>query len=312
MTYDLIIIGAGPAGLSAAIYAGRQSLNTLVISADIGGQVAKTNKIDNYPGLPNISGKELVDKMKKQAETHGVKFDWKMIKNVNKQKNNFFSIEATDGTKFKTKSVIIAFGKAPRKLNVPGEDRLINKGVGYCAICDMPFFKDKIVTIVGGGNSAINAVLAAQKVAHKIHLVHRRDKFRAEDILIKKIKELKEQGKLNIHINAEVVKINGDKLVESIELKNNQTGKVQTIKTDGIFVEIGFVVKNKLVEDLVNFDQGGEIKTNLKSETKTPGLFIAGDISAEAHDQAIIAAGQGASAAITAANYLKGQQGKKV
>jgi len=310
MIYDLIIIGAGPAGISAAIYASRQNLKSLVISADIGGQIAKSTKIDNYPGMPGINGKDLIGKMKDQAENHGAKFNWKMIKDIEKQEDGNFKLTATDRTEFLSKTVIIAFGKAPRKLAVPGEDRLIGKGVGYCAICDMPFFKDKVVSIIGGGNSALHAVLSAKKITNEIHLIHRRDQFRAEKSLIEKVREIKNGNLLTIHTNSQVKKIVGDKKVEAIIITENNKDK--KIKTDGIFIEIGFVVKNKLIKDLVSCDKNGEIKTNHKCQTKTPGLFIAGDITAEAHDQAIIAAGQGASAAISTFEYLKGDQGEKI
>lgn len=311
MIYDIIIIGAGPAGLAAGIYAGRQGLKTLIVSADMGGQISKSLKIDNYPGLPGVSGKKLSEIMKKQAETHGVKFEWKLISKLNKA-NDIFKLTSSDNNTYQAKSVIIAFGKSPRKLDIPGEDKLVGKGVGYCFICDLPFFTNKTVSIVGGGNSALQSVLAAKKIAKKIYLIHRSDKFKAEKNLIEQVKELKKNKQLELVTNSEIKKIIGDKFVESIIVYDKNRSKKREIKTDGVFIEIGFVVKNKLIEKFADLDQRGEIKTNLKCETKTPGLFIAGDISSQSHDQAIIAAGQGASAAITAASYLRGQKGSKI
>ncbi len=307
MIYDVIIVGAGPAGMSAGIYAGRQGLKTLIISADLGGQITKSPRMDNYPGLPKISGKEFAKILKNQAEDQGVKFEWKMIKKLEKS-NSHFKLSSTDGKTFKSMAVIIAFGKTPRKLSIPGEDKLIGKGVSYCAICDMPFFNNKTVAIVGGGNSAFQAVLAAEKIAKKIYLIHRSDQFRAEKVLISKIKELSKSEKLEILTNTEIKKIVGDKFVQSIEIHDKAEDTSKNIKADGVFIEIGSSVKNKLINRYTDLDQNGEIKTNLKSETKTPGLFIAGDISSESHDQAIIAAGQGASAAITAFKYIKNQE----
>lgn len=306
MIYDVIIVGAGPAGMSAGIYAGRQELKTLIISADLGGQITKSPRMDNYPGLPKISGKELADILKKQTQDQGVKFEWKIISKL-EQTNDHFVLSSTDKKEFKAKAVIIAFGKTPRKLNIPGEDQLVGKGVGYCAICDMPFFNNKTVAVVGGGNSAFQAVLAAEKIAKKIYLIHRSDQFKAEKVLIDKIESLAKSKKLKILTNTEVKKIIGDKFVESIEVYNKTNQSKQEIITDGVFVEIGSSIKNKLIEKYTDLDQNGEIITNLKCETKTPGLFVAGDISSESHDQAIIAAGQGASAAITAFKYLKEQ-----
>jgi thioredoxin reductase (NADPH) len=311
MKYDLVIIGAGPAGLTAAIYAGRQNLKTALISADLGGQITKSSRVDNYPGLPKVSGQELISKMKEQVDDQDVDFHWKMIDSINK-KDDRFQIKASDGKIFEAISVIIAYGKSPRKLNVPGEDKLVGKGVGYCAICDMPFFNNKKVAVVGGGNSAIHAVMAAEKVAGKIYLIHRREEFRAEKEALSKVKEISKTDKLEIITPAKITRIKGDKLVNAIEIKNTKTNKSKSINLDGVFVEIGFEVKNKLVRDLVDIDDRGEVVTNLKSESRTPGLFVAGDISAQAHDQAIIAAGQGAVAAISANQYIKGSGGEKL
>lgn len=310
MKYDLIIIGAGPAGLSAALYGCRQGLKVAVIAADIGGQVTKALKIENYPGLPNVSGQDLINIIKRQVDRYQAKFIWKMVTEVKKSKNRFI-VKTTDDQIFYGKSVIAAFGKTPKKLNVPGENQLIGKGVGYCAICDMPFFRNKTIAVVGGGNSALHSVLAAKDLAKMIYLIHRRDKFRAEETLIEKIKDLKKTGKLKIITNSIVAEIIGREKVTGLKISQDNRG-LRELKVDGIFIEIGFTVDNQLIKKLVDFDKNGEIRTNLRSETKTAGLFIAGDISAEAHDQAIVAAGQGASAAISAYQYLKGDQGEKL
>jgi len=309
--YELLIIGAGPGGLAAGLYAGRSNLKTAIVAAELGGQIIKAHLVENYPGLPDVSGEKLVKTIKKQAEKFKVEFIWSMIEKVEK-KGNKFILSTTDKKQYQSKALILSFGKTPQQLGVQGEDGLIGKGVGYCATCDMPFFKDKTVAVVGGGNSAIHAVLSAETIVKKTYLIHRRDQFRAEKALLDKIHQLKEQGKVEVLTFSEVKEIIGKDKVEKIIVENNKTKKTKEVKLDGVFIEIGFQVKTSLVKDLVELDERNEIVTNIKSETKTPGLFVAGDISADAHDQAVIAAGQGANAAISAYQYLKGAQGEPI
>jgi len=300
--YELLIIGAGPGGLTAGLYAGRSNLKTAIIAAELGGQIVKAHLVENYPGLPDISGEKLVSIIKKQAEKFKVEFIWSTIKKVEK-KGKKFILSTTDDKQYQAKALILSFGKTPQQLDIPGEAGLIGRGVGYCATCDMPFFK---------GNSAIHAVLSAASIAKKIYLIHRRDQFRAEKALLDKIHKLKEQGKVEVLTFSEVKKIIGKDKVEKIKVENNQTKKIRKLKLDGVFIEIGFQAKTSLVKDLVELNDHNEIITNIKSETKTPGLYVAGDISANAHDQAVIAAGQGANAAINAYQYLKGAQGESI
>lgn len=309
--HELSIVGAGPAGLTAALYAGRQNLDTVLISKEMGGQITKANLVENFPGLPGVSGTQLTKKIKKQVDEYDVKYLEKFVKGITKENEGFILKIDDYKNDIKSKALILSFGKQPRKLDVPGEEKFIGKGVSYCATCDMPLFHNKKVTVVGGGNSALHAVLAAEKVAKKIYLIHRRDKFKAEESLIKQIRAFSKTDKLEVLTNSEVEKIEGDKFVDSIVVKNNKTDSKKEIETDGVFLEIGFVINNQLVKDLVEFEEG-EIKVDNKAASKTPGLFIAGDISAAAHDQAIIAAGLGATSAISAYQYLKGEDGKKI
>ncbi len=309
--HELAIIGAGPAGLTAALYAGRQNLDTVLVSKELGGQITQANSVENFPGLPGISGAKLTKTIKKQVDDYDVKYLEKTVKEITKKKDGFILEIDSHKKNIKSKALIISFGKQPRRLNVPGEKKFVGKGVSYCATCDMPLFHNKKVAIIGGGNSALHAVLAAEKVAEKIYLIHRREKFRAENSLIKQIKPLSETGKLEVLTSSDLKKIEGDKFVNLITVENNKTKDKKELAVDGVFLEIGFVINNDLVKNLVEFEEG-EIKVDNKAATKTPGLFVAGDISAAAHDQAIIAAGLGATSAISAYQYLKGEEGKKI
>ena len=189
MEYDVIIIGAGPAGVSAAIYAARRALKTLVISKDLGGQTALAINIENYPGIKKIDGLDYMKETKKQAEEFGAEFSFETVTNLTKQGNRF-ELKTNSGRDYITKSVILAFGRSPRKLNIPSEDKFIGKGVAYCATCDAPLFAGKDVVVVGGGNSAVDAAILLSKTSPKVYLIHRRTEFKAEKILVKKKDEV--------------------------------------------------------------------------------------------------------------------------
>lgn len=287
--------------MSAALYSSRRALKTLLISRDIGGQISKTPEIENYPGIDRISGIELANRLKVQAEKFGTKIIFEETSRISKLKDKF--IIETLRNKYEAKSVILASGKKPRELGVPGENEFKGRGVSYCATCDVPFFKNKTLIVVGGGNSAIDASLLASKYCKKVYLIHRRDSFVGEEILINKMKETEN---IEIIYSDEVTEILGDTVVKSIKLKSGKE-----VETDGIIVEVGFVVDHSLVEGLVKLDQKKQVLVNNVQETSTPGIFAAGDLTETPYKQIVISAGEGVKAALSAYDYLQRQQGKR-
>jgi len=296
--YDVIIVGGGAAGLSAAIYSARREMKTLVITREIGGQALLTSDIQNYPGVKKVAGPDLMEKFKSQAEKFGAKFQFEEIKKIVKKGEKKIAVVGNKN-QYLTKSVIIASGKEPRKLGVPGEAEFEGKGVSYCATCDAPLFRGKVITIVGGGNSALEAALISSKIAKSVYLIHRRDKFRGEHILIEQVKNAKN---IKIFYNTKVSKISGKNFVEKITLKNNQK---REIKTDGLIIEIGFVVNPAPIKELVELDKENQIKIDNKCRTSVPGVFAAGDTTNTPYKQIVISAGEGAKAALSAFEYIQ-------
>jgi thioredoxin reductase (NADPH) len=299
--YDVVIIGGGPAGLTAGLYASRRGMKTLIISKDIGGQITRTNEIENYPGFDHITGAQLGMNLFAQVKKFGGEVVFDEAKKID-GKDGDFSVKTTKDL-YKTKSIILAFGKKPRELEVPGEEELKGRGVSYCATCDAPFFKDKIVTIVGGGNSALDAALISSPIAKKVYLVHRGPKFRGEEVLIKKAEATKN---IEIILNNEVTKIIGKEKVEEIVLKDGKS-----LQTDGVIVEVGFYIDRSLVIDLLKLDKNNQIEISTNQETSMPGIFAAGDLTTTPYKQIIIAAAEGAKAALTAFDYVQKLSGKK-
>lgn len=300
--YDVIIIGGAAAGLSAAIYAARREMKTLVITKDVGGQALLTADIQNYTGTFCITGPDLMDKFKKQAEKFGAEFEYEEIEKIEKKDEKDFIVK-TDNHAHRAKSVIIASGKEPRELGVPGEKKFKGKGVTYCATCDAPLFKDKNVAIVGGGNSAFEAVALTQKIAKKVNLIHHSDKFKAEKILIDSTKKAKN---VDMHSFSEVKEIKGKNFVESIIIENNKTDRKSELKTDGIIIEIGFIVDPDPFKDLVKTDDKNQIIIDNKGKTSESGVFAAGDTTNTPYKQIVISAGEGAKAALASFEYLHG------
>ncbi|MCB9803064.1 thioredoxin-disulfide reductase [Candidatus Nomurabacteria bacterium] len=298
--YDVVVVGAGPSGLTAAIYTTRRSLKTLVLSKDIGGQAAMTSDIENYPGFEHVDGLELMQKFQAQATKFGTEFAFEEVEKLNKEGETFI-LTTSKNREIKAKAVILAFGLTPRNLNVPGEKELIGKGVAYCATCDGPLYKGKDVVVVGGGNSALDAAEFMSKIANKVYLLHRRDVFRGEQVLIDKV-----QNTENIEIiyNAESKIVKGDQKVEALVYQ--QEDQEKEIKVDGVFVEIGHIAKTDWTADLVDLTERREIKISRDCETKTPGLFAAGDITDISYKQAVISAGEGSKAALQAYKFLQG------
>lgn len=300
--YDVIIIGGGAAGLSAGLYAARRSLKVLILSKDTGGQTALANKIENYPGVKSINGMELMNDFKKQTQQFGAEIIYEVVTTIDKQ-NGIFAIKTKSNKTYESRSVILAFGKTPRQLNVPGEKEFMNKGVAYCATCDAPLFAGKDVVVVGGGNSAVDAVLVLSKIANKVHLIHRRDKLRAENVLVERIQR---ESNVEIIFNSVIEKIEGKDFVEQISVKNVKTETINKVVVQGIFVEIGFEVKADFVSHLVKLNKTGEVIIDEFNQTSTPGLFAAGDMTTVPFKQTVISAGEGAKAALSVYNYLVG------
>jgi alkyl hydroperoxide reductase subunit F len=299
--YELMIVGGGPAGMTAAVYAARKLLNTLLITNDIGGQVNWTNGVENYMGYQFIEGDELVSKFEQQVDQFPI--DRKIGENVTqvRQIDGGFEVVSEEGNKYQGKAVILASGKRPRRLNVKGELELTGHGVTYCSICDGPIFAGQDVAVIGGGNSAIEAALDMVKIAQHVHLVSVTP-LTGDPIMIEK---LSGSGNLTVYTEQQTEKIIGEDAVEGIVIKDLKTGSTQRLTVTGVFIEIGLVPNSDMVKDLVKLNQVGEVPVGCACETDVPGLFAAGDVTTVPEKQIVIAAGEGAKAALQAHRYLR-------
>lgn len=308
MKYDTIIIGGGPAGLAAAIYTTRKKMKTLVVTVDIGGQTLLTNHIENYPGYTELSGPRLMQIFEEQAKSFGAEFVFGKASRIDKIGDGF-DIFLSNNEKYSTKTVIVASGKVPKQLKVPGEEKFIGRGVSTCATCDGPLFRNKSVVVIGGGNSALDAVLLLSKIAKKVYLMHRRDEFRGDEVLIDKVKR---QKNVEIILSSVAKEVSGEKFVKSIVIENVKSRESRELSIDGIFVEIGYEVKTDFVRGFAKLNEIGEIIVNEFCETSSSGIFAAGDITNVPYKQTVIAAGQGAIAGLSAYSYLQKLKGKAV
>lgn len=298
----VIILGSGPAGMAAALYAARAELKPLVISGiDLGGQAALTNTIENYPGFPEgVGGAELGELFQKQAERFGARVEFATATGVDIS-HQPYSIKTDSGT-YSTNSLIIATGASPRYLNISGEKEFTGKGVSYCGTCDGWFFKEKKVAVVGGGDSALEEALFLTRFASSVTIIHRRDALRAGALLQSRAKE---NPKISFLWNSVVDEINGDTKVTSLKIRNTQTNEVNTLPFDGIFVFIGHTPNTSLFSGQLDMDTNGFLLVNKFMETSKEGVFAAGE-AADAHfKQVITSAGMGAAAAIQATRYLE-------
>ncbi len=301
--YDTIIIGAGPTGLSAAIYATRRMMKTLVISKNVGGQVIWASDIENYPGIKSIKGPELMLNMQEQAKSLGVVIKMAEVSQIIKKDNGEFTVYAS-ADQYEAKTIIIAMGLAPKQLNLPNEKEFTGKGISYCANCDGPFFKGKTVAIVGGGNAALDAAEVMSKIAHQVYLIYRKAAFRGFASLAK---EVKSKNNVKIMLNSEICEISGHEKLAKIKVNHVVDQTKQAYATDGLFIEIGHEPKTDIVANLVERDSKGQIIVDLSGKTSLDGMFAAGDVTQNEFKQIIVGCGQGAVAALAAYKYLQGK-----
>jgi thioredoxin reductase (NADPH) len=301
--YDLIIVGGGPAGLTAGIYAVRFGLNTIILEkSEISGQIALADMVENYPGFPAISGLELMEKYKSHAQEIGV--ETKITEVLSIRDEGKKKIVSTDSGEFESKAVIIATGANPKHLNVPGEKEFISKGVSYCAICDGPFFKNKTVVVVGGGNSAIADALLLSKIAKKVYLIHRRDKLRAVKILQDRaFKATNIEFILNACILEIIGNTEGIRRVEKIVVKDLKSGELQELATDGVFIYIGIHPNTEIID--VEKNEEGFIRTDRFLETSKKGIYAVGDCRDTPLWQLVAAVRDGALAATAVNDYIE-------
>lgn len=304
MLYDTIIIGGGPAALTAAIYAARRALKVLVLMEAAGGQMATADWIENYPGVEKVSGPVLTERFLAQAKRFGAEIIFTEATMVEKKRDSTFNIKTAGGEEYPGKSLILAFGETPKHLGVPGEDEFRNKGVFYCATCDAPLFAGKKVAVVGGGNSALEAAVVLADLASEVYLIHRSDKFKGEEILVQRVRQNK---KIKFMPNKIIKAIKGSRFVEEIILQEVAGKAEEAIKVEGVFVEIGLAVKTDLVKDLVKLNPAGKIIVDKFAATSMKGVFAAGDVTDVPYQQIVISSGEGAKAALSAYAYLKGR-----
>jgi len=301
--YDVIIIGGGPAGLSAAIYAARSELKTILFEAGmLGGQISTTTHVENYPGsVKDCTGLKLADRMEEQAKEFGAIIAYEYIDSIDK-KDNIFYVKTSSKKIYESKTVIACLGAYPKMLGIEGEAKFRGMGVSYCATCDGGFFKGKEIAVIGGGDTALQEALYLSKIVSKIYLVHRRDEFRGAKSIELKVRK---NPKIELVLNTLPVKIKGENSVKALEVKNKITNEEHTLKVDGVFLFVGNKPNVELVKNLADLDEQGYVIACKDMSTKTPGLFAAGDMTAKPLRQAVTAAADGAIAAISAEKYIE-------
>lgn len=300
--YDAIVVGGGPAGLTAGIYLSRARVKTLILNeGTLGGQMILTHEIANYPGVESINGFQLANIMKKQAKSFGCD----LVSNINiasmSLDGDTKSITLTDGQTFGSEAVILTPGGRPRTLGVPGEAKFKGRGISYCATCDGDFFTNKEIVVVGGGNSALEEAVSLTKYATKVTVVHQFDNFQAFEHAIE---EATNHPKINFIMESTIAAFHGEESLERVDIKNLKTGALTPFKTDGVFIFIGYVANTESLKGIVNLNEWGEIVVNSDLETNLPGVYAAGDCIAKRYRQVTTAVGEGTVAALAASNFL--------
>ena len=295
--YDIIIVGAGPAGLTAAIYGVRANKKVLVLeSKSYGGQIVNAYRIDNYPGMPHISGFEFATALYNQAKELGVEVKFETVIKIDKDKN----VETTKN-KYQAKAIILATGSENKTLNVENENKYIGKGISYCATCDGNFYRNKVVAVVGGGNTALEDALYLSNLAEKVYLIHRRDTFRGEEMAVD---ELRSKENVELVLNSNVVKLNGDSLIESIDVEDSEKN-IRNIELNGLFIAVGRAPKNDIFSEVVKLDEKGYFESSDGIHTNVKGIYVAGDARKKELRQLATAIGDGANSATMAIKEMK-------
>lgn len=299
--YDVTIVGSGPAGMAAAIYAKRAMLDTLVVdkTSVSGGQILNTYEVDNYPGLPEVTGMDLGKKFKDHAVKLGAEFTRNTITSI-EDKGEYKILHGKKGD-IETKTVILAMGASNRRLGVPGEDELVGMGVSYCATCDGAFYKDKVVVVVGGGDVALEDAIYLARGCSKVYLVHRRDEFRGAKVLAD---EVRNTANIELVLDSVVDRIVGTNGVEAVEVSNVKTGEKRTLEVQGVFIAVGTLPQTDKIEGLPDMDERGYIIAGEDGVTSIPGIFVAGDCRTKQLRQVVTAASDGANCVVSAERYL--------
>lgn len=301
--FEIAIVGGGPAGITAALYAGRSRVRTIVLERGaVGGQLWNTADIDDYPGMSMMTGPEVAQKFEEHARKFGAQFEFGTVTKISKD-GDWFVLQTDEGDEYRALSVIVTAGGEARKLGVPGENELAGTGVSYCAVCDGAFFQDRVIAVVGGGDSAVEEGAFLTRYASKVYVIHRRDEFRASPVLIE---HLDHTGKAEKVMNTVVEEIVGDAKVTGVKIKNVETGEQSELAVDAVFPFVGFTPHSDIFDDgLVELDDSGHIVTDFKMETKTPGLFAAGDVRSQYVRQITNAVGDATTASLAASAHVE-------
>ena len=297
-SYDVVIVGAGPAGLTAGVYCARKMLNTIIISENIGGQALESWAIENYMGYRIIAGEDLMKKFEEQVRTLNIRLELDKVTAITKD-DGLFTLSTVSGNTLKAKAVILTQGNRPKKLGVANEEQYLGRGLSICSTCDGPLYKGKLVAVVGGGNSALQTAVEMSDIAKSVSLIVR-STIRADPVYLEKLKEKKN---ITVHTGAHVSALQGEKFLSGITIKDEQ-GKEQTISLDGVFIEIGWLPNTDMVENLVELNGKKEIIVDINGHTSIPGIYAAGDVTSVKSKQIVIASGDGAKAALEAFEYI--------
>lgn len=300
--YDLIIIGGAPAAISAGIYASRKKIKVLLITKDWGGQMALAPEVENYPGFESISGIDLVNSFVNQLKKNELEIkEGLKVEEISLTKNNSVIEVKTEDNIYQAKTAIIATGRTLRKLGLPNEEKFIGKGISFCPTCDGPFFKNKEVAVIGGGNMGLGAAMELTGYTSKIHILEYMPQLKADKILQEKIEAI---SKIDVLTNVQVTEIKGDQFVSGLVYQDRISKENKEISIQGIFVSIGSLANSAFLKDMVELNEQGEIKIDPKNRTSQSGIFAAGDVTNVSHKQIVIAAGEGAKAALNVYEYL--------